>query len=56
MKHIILVSLLVHNIVLFAHGFGANTPVHLDDGSRVAIEQLCRRIEHRSVHVAVHNY
>ena len=55
MKRIIFSLSLFYATALLSHGFGANTLVHLADGSCVVIEQLCYRIEHRRVHVASSN-
>jgi len=55
MKQAFLIVSIFCNTLLCAHGFGDNTPVHLADGSRMAIEQLCHRIEKSRVYVASSN-
>src|SRR5579872_6299995 len=55
MKCTLLLLSFFYTTALAAHGFGAYTPVHLDDGSRIGIEHLCHRIEHRRIYVASSN-
>jgi|GEM_PF-2341081 len=55
MKRTFLLISLLYNVTIVAHGFGGNTLVYLGDGTPIALEKLCHRIEKSYVQVASSN-